>query len=154
MGKESTTKIVGAVFPIISEHASNLFDNHRNIFVKFTKMDLADNSIIIFYVSRQKLFVGEARILHSRILNPNVVWASYGEKIYLDKEDYNEYVKFSPVTREVRKMNKITVFELDDIKRYKEPSIPTIPVTSSGRFLTKELLKQIRSGNLKEEGAS
>jgi len=115
------------------------------VFVKFTRLNLDSGSTIVFYVSGEKLLVGEAKVGQIERLNPGVAWSRYKDRVFLDKEKYDEYVRISPVSKEERKMSEVTVFELENIRRYKKPVRSLYPVTSSGRYLTKEMINKIRS---------
>ena len=138
-------KIIGAIFPVLREHVSNLFGRDRGVFVKFTKLNLEIGSTIVFYVSREKLLVGEAKVDHIERLNPEVAWSRYKDRVFLDEEEYDEYVRVSPISKEERKMSEVTVFELENVRKYKRPVRSIYPVTSSGRYLTKEMIDKIRS---------
>ena len=139
------TKIIGAIFPVLREHVSNLFGRDRGVFVKFTKLNLKSDSTIVFYVSGEKLLIGEAKVRHIEKLNPNAAWSRYKDRVFLDEEEYDKYVRVSPISKEERKMNEITVFELENVRKYKKPVRSIYPVTSSGRYLTKEMIDKIRS---------
>jgi len=59
----TTDKTIGAVFPINSSQASRFFDEGRRVFVKFTNMsNFKTNSKIVFYVTKEKVLVGEGTI--------------------------------------------------------------------------------------------
>lgn len=138
-------EIVGAIFPVLPEHVPNLFDHGRNVFVKFTKLTkLRIGSTIVFYVSREKVLVGEGRVKVIEKLNPEVAWARYRDRIFLDKEEFDFYIEISPISGEERKMRKLAVFALNKVKKYRKPFRSIYPVTASGRYLTKEMVNEIR----------
>jgi len=138
-------EIVGAIFPVLPEHVPNLFDRGRNVFVKFTKLtNLTTGSTIVFYVSREKMLVGEGRVKVIEKLNPALAWSRYGDRIFLDKEEFDSYIEISPITREERRMRKLDVFVLDKVKKYGKPFRSIFPVTASGRYLTREMVDKIR----------
>lgn len=146
MSRESRrVKIVGAIFPILRKHISNLFSHDRVVFVKFTKMNLESGFTIVFYVSREKSLIGEAKVRHTERLSPDVAWSRYKNSLFLEEQEYNEYVRISPINKEKRKMSEVTVLELKNSRRYKKPVKPIYPVTPSGRYLTKQMVKKIRS---------
>jgi len=145
MSRENTkTKIVGAIFPILEEHVNNLFETGRNVFVKFTKLELIEGALIVFYVSRRKLLIGEARVAQIERLNPDVAWSRYNKRIFLDKKRYDEYVAISPIGKEKRKMREITVFELQTTRKYEKKVASIYTVTASGRYLSNEMIDEIR----------
>lgn len=144
-GQSRRIKIFGAIFPVLRKHVSDLFDGNRNVFVKFTKLNLPNDSIIVFYVSGEKLLIGEAKVRLTERLDPFVAWSRYKNRIFLVKEEYEDYVRVSPIGKKERRMEKITVFELENLRKYKKPAQSIYPVTSSGRYLTKEMVDKIRS---------
>lgn len=139
------TRVIGAIFPVSSEHVSNLFRYNRDVFVKFTILNLESGSTIVFYVSGEKLLIGEAKVDHIERLNPDIAWDRYKSRIFLDEEEYNKYAKISPISKKERKMSEVTVFELENRKKYKKPTRAIYPVTPSGRYLTKKMIDKIRS---------
>jgi hypothetical protein len=62
----------------------------------------------------------------------------------LDEEEYYSYTEISPISKEERKMRELTIFILNRVKRYEKPVRSIYPVTSSGRYLTKEMVDEIR----------
>lgn len=134
----------GAIFPILPEHGSNLLNRGRDIFVKFTRLKLDRGSTIVFYVPHRKVLIGEARVKHIEELDPNIAWTRYKNRLFLSQEEYNGYVAVSPVTKERRKMSEIMVFELDRITKYDALVRSTYPISSSGRYLTKNMIDGIR----------
>ena len=138
-------KIIGVIFPVLREHVCNLFSRDRDVFVKFTKWNLESGSTIVFYVSREKLLIGEAKVGNVERLNPDVAWSRYKDRIFLDEGEYDKYVRVSPISKEERKMSEVTIFELENMRKYKKPVGSIYPVTPSGRYLTKEMIDKIRS---------
>ena len=131
--------VLGATFPISSGAVESLFDQKRNIFVKFTKFKkLEKGSKIVFYVSKEKKFIGEGTVAKVEKINPEIAWIRYGKQIFLNKSKYNQYVVKSPISGNDRKMTEITVFLLKNLRRYRKPIKCTYNVTPSGRYLTKE----------------
>jgi len=138
-------EIVGAIFPVLPEHVPNLLDPGRDVFVKFTKLtNLRTGSTIVFYVSGEKVLIGEGRVKVVEKLNSEVAWSRYRDRIFLDKEDFDSYIEISPISGEERKMRKLTVFVLNKVKKYRKPFGSIYPVTASGRYLTKEMVNEIR----------
>ena len=138
-------KIIGAVFPLLREHVSSLFGRDRDVFVKFTLLNLKKGYTIVFYVSGEKLLIGEAKVKHIERLDPDIAWSRYKDRVFLNKEEYGQYVRISPINNEERKMSKVTIFELENVMKYKKPVKSMYPVTPSGRYLTKKMIHKIRS---------
>lgn len=135
---------VGCIFPILRHHVSNLFGKDQPVFVKFTRFKPENCSLIIFYVSGDKLLIGEANVENVERLDPNIVWSRYNDRLFLNQTEYNEYTKISPIGKTKRKIKEITVFELKDPRRY-ETSIKSIfTVPPSGRYLTQKMVREIR----------
>ena len=78
--------------------------------------------------------------------DPETAWISYEEQLFLNETEYNRYVVRSPISGKDRKMNRITVFVLKDLRKYKNPMKPVFKVTPSGRYLTNEEYKQLKKG--------
>jgi len=115
------------------------------VFVKFTRLNLKSGFTIVFYVSGEKLLIGEAKIDHIERLAPEVAWAHYKGRVFLDEEEYDKYVRVSPISKEQRKMGLVTIFELENVRKYKRPVRSIYPATPSGLYLTKEMIDRIRS---------
>jgi len=142
-------EIVGAIFPVLPEHVPNLFDHGRNVFVKFTKLtNLRTGSKIVFYVSREKVLVGEGKVKVIEKMNPKVAWSRYRGRIFLDEEEFDSYTEISPISGEKRKMRRVAVFVLNKVKKYRKPFRSIYPVTPSGRYLTKEMVNEIKELSL------
>lgn len=142
--KRKRTKIIGAIFPLLRAHVSSLFSRDRDVFVKFTMLNLKGGSIIVFYVSGEKVLIGEAKAYCVERLTPCLAWSQYSDRIFLDEEEYNSYVRVSPISKEKRRMKEITIFELENLRKYRKPIRSIYPVTASGRYLTKEMIDRIR----------
>ena len=137
------SSILGAIFPVSTKNVRPLFDQNRNIFVKFTKFaKLGKGSKIVFYRARK--LIGEGKIVRVERLDPRTAWIRYEKHIFLNQNEYNQYVERSPITGENRKMTVITVFVLEKLRRYKNPVKCRFTVTPSGRYLTKKIYRNIR----------
>ena len=146
--EHAQARITGAVFPLSSAQISNLFSCNRDVFAKFTKLNLERGSKIVFYISRQKMLAGEARVEKIEKLTPDVAWSRYKNRLILNKEEFDTYVRISPITKRERKMREITVFILANVKKYRKPIRSILPVTSSGRYLTNEIWDMLKNRRL------
>ena len=109
-------KIVGAIFPILPEHVSRLFEGNRDVFAKFSKFtNFRSGSVLVFYVSREKFLVGEGEIKDFERLDPEIAWSVCGDRIFLDKQDSDRYARISPIEKVDRKKKDITIFILRNI---------------------------------------
>jgi len=137
--------VFGAIFPISSEHVESLFDQKRNVFVKFTKFGkLKRGSKIVFYVSKEKLFIGEGTITKIEKTNPEIAWIRYGKQIFLNESEYNKYVSKSPISGKDRKMTEISIFFFKKLKKYRKPSKCMYHVTPAGRYIAREEYPRIK----------
>jgi len=143
--RKQSAQIAGAIFPILRKHILNLFGQDRNVFAKFTRLNLENEATIVFYVSGEGLLIGEAKVNHIERLDPDAAWFRYKDRIFLDEEEFNTYARISPVSKDKRIMTEITVFELENVRKYKRSIRSIYAITPSGRYLTKGMIKQIRS---------
>ncbi len=131
--------IIGAVFPVSEEHARRIFDEKRNIFAKYTKMIcLSKKSKIVFYVTGGGGIIGEGTVENTEKLEPELAWKTYRERLFLDLNEYEQYTLLSPISKRTRTSPQITIFVLNQIKKYKQSSRPNFSVTPSGKYLTRE----------------
>lgn len=138
---------MGAIFPISSENVMPLFDEGKTIFVKYTKFrKLEKGSKIVFYVSKEKILIGEGTAEKIEMVSPEIAWARYGKEMFLNKMQYNRYVTKSPVSGRNREMEEITVFVLKNLTKYRNPvQWKHHNITPSGRYLTREKYQRIRT---------
>jgi len=137
--KANAEKIVGAIFPISYLHIIRLLKDKKKIFVKFTRFKrLKKGSKIIFYASGEKLLVGEGTIANIEELDTETAWRRYEQLIFLTKEEYDNYVTKSPITRENRETSYITLFTLENLKEFRTPTKTIKPITPTGCYMTKE----------------
>jgi len=144
MKKANMDTIIGAIFPLSKFHINRFLKDKKTIFVKFTRFSqLKRGSKIIFYVSGEKLLVGEGTIENIEVLDTKTAWSRYYQQIFLTKDEYEQYVTTSPTTSENRKANIITLFTLKNLKAFKTPTKSTKPITPSGCYITKEEYKSL-----------
>lgn len=142
------------IFPIRPGHVSRFFDGKRNVFVKFTKMKLKKGMLLVFYVSREMVLAGEAKIAKVERLHPNVAWDSYRDRIFLNKEEYDQYVGVSPVGGEERKMKDVLVITLSSFRKYDPASRSPLSITPSGRYITKDMYNEIVKNSRVKSGVT
>jgi hypothetical protein len=138
-------QIIGAIYPVTTEQASNIFDKGKTVFVKFTKMtNLKPNSKIIFYVTKEKVLYGEATIRSANRMSPLEVWGKYGKDLFLNQDEYERYSNWSSVEKKSRTNTELTVFVLKNLNRYKHSPLFR-GITPSGRYLSEEEYCKITS---------
>jgi len=111
-------------------------------------LNLERGAKIIFYISRQITLAGESKVKKIEKLTPDVAWSRYKNRLIFNREEYDKYVRISPITKQERKMKEITVFELTNVRKYKRPIRSILPVTSSGRYLTNKILDMLKNRSL------
>jgi hypothetical protein len=133
------SSILGAIFPISSDHIERIFDQGRNIFLKFTNLNrLQKNSKIVFYVSRKKSLFGEGTIKMVERLDPKTAWARYGKDIFLNEDEFEDYITMSSVSGDKRRKNEIMVFVLKDLKKYHKTNPSKVKMTPAGCYFSRE----------------
>jgi hypothetical protein len=138
------TSIVGGVFPISSKHVSRIFDDGRTVFVKYTSFKkFKKNSKIIFCISKGKRLFGEGIIEGVERMDPKTAWSRFGQKIFLDEDEFEQYRVKSPIGGQSRMMSEITVYSLRGFRKYgKNIQLPT-GMTPAGHYMTNEEYKKI-----------
>jgi hypothetical protein len=133
-------KAFGAVFPILAEQASRFFDESRKVYVKYTNMTkLGENSKIVFYASKEnKKLIGVGTIESIERTTPKIAWSRYCGQIFLNEDEYNQYVSMSPVKGKKRDGLEITVFVLKNLREYRHSCQLSDTLTPAGRYLTRE----------------
>lgn len=131
------------IFPVRPGHVSRFFDEERDVFVKFIKMKLKKGMLLVFYVSKEMVLAGEAKITKVEQLHPDVAWDRYGDRIFLNKEEYDKYVGVSPIGGEERKMKDVSVLSLSSFRKYDPAFRSPLSITPSGRYITTEMYNEI-----------
>jgi hypothetical protein len=131
--------IEGAIFPISSKHANRIFYEGRIVFAKYTKFkNLRKNSKIIFYISKEKYLFGEGTIETIAKLDPKTAWALFGNKMFLNIDEFEQYTLKSPIGGKSRAMPEISVYLLKNLRVYSKNAQSSMPITPAGRYATKE----------------
>lgn len=126
---------IGVVFPMLPQHVHRVFDEKKDVFVKFSNLKkLIEGSKIVFYVSKKKVFVGEGVIENVKKLEPKEAWTRYRDRIFLTKEEYDNYVTRSPLGK--REPKPIMVYVLRELRRYKKPIPSRRRMTVAGYYVT------------------
>jgi hypothetical protein len=130
--------IVGAVFPVTVINASRIFDEGKTVFVKFTNMTkLKANSKIVFYISNDMKLIGEGTIKSIFKMSSQEAWSKYSQDLFLNQEEYEAYTSWSLIEKKRRKSTVVTVFVLENLRRY-DKSHPVKGITASGRYIWEE----------------
>ena len=110
-----------AVFSVSREHSASIFEGKRNVFVKYTNFGkLTKDSKIVFYISKEKILIGEGKIEKIYDATPDAIWARFGEQIFLDYSQYVQYTTVSPVEKMPRKKQLLKAFVLKEVRKYKQ----------------------------------
>jgi len=134
-------EIVGVTYPIPKQFMDRFFEG-KDVFIKPATVwkQLKPGMKFVFYQSHEDTgFVGEAKI--KRILlveNPMMLYETYGDRIFLKKEELKEYIKSQErwKSRKDKSKKKLwMVIELEDIKKYDKPIKPKRFVPVGGQYL-------------------
>ena len=133
---------IGALFPIRRENVEELFCKRKDVFIKFTSFKLVPEEIILFYVSGKGGIIGQGQIERVEEMDSESAWTNYGNRIYLDRAQYELYCRASPITGKVR-TRKLKVFLLKDKQRFRRRLVPLFKVTPAGRYITKAVFDKM-----------
>ncbi|MEM3872618.1 MAG: DUF365 domain-containing protein [Nitrososphaeria archaeon] len=143
-------KDVGIVFPVRPEHVHRIFDEKKNVFVKYfsrapKKLEdfrLKEGMKIIFYVSCSKRkLAGEAEIKNITFLTPNEVIEKYRERLFISEKELLKYVHRQPRRQHDK---PLLVLELENMRRYPEGITYHKNISMVGEYITKEVYKKFQ----------
>lgn len=128
---------VGYVFPIRSQHAIQIFEARKEVFVKFGLpfRKLKVGAKALFQVSGEKRLIGEAVIKSIERMTPEEAWEKYGTRLFLTREELLEYGRKTSLGKE-RKAKQLTVFRLGGIRKYAKPIFPKRRMTIAGYYIS------------------
>ena len=123
-------EIVGVTYPIPKQYMDRFFKEGKNVFVKPATVwkQLKPEMKLVFYQSHEDTgFVGEAKI--KRVVlseNPMQFFETFGDRIFLTKEELKEYIKSQERwgRRGSKKKKLWMAIELEEIKKYDKPVKP------------------------------
>lgn len=131
-------RVVGAVFPTLRELVDRMFVEKRNVFAKYVTWNstkLKPKNKVLFYVSRSsKEIVGEGKIEEIYFLTPSEALEKYGNRLFLNEEELQEYTLQRPSRNASKRM---LVLVLSNLTRYSKPHRFRKPITVAGQYLTK-----------------
>jgi len=133
-------KIVGVAFPIPKQFMDRFFREGKDVFIKPATLwkEIKPRMKFVFYQSHEDTgFVGEAKIKDIKLIDdPMKVFETYGDRVFLTKEELKEYVKSQERWgRKKEKRKKWLVIELEDIRKYDKPIKPKKFVPVSGQYI-------------------
>lgn len=138
------SEIVGVAYPIPKQFMDRFFKG-KDVFVKPATVwkQLKPGMKFVFYQSHEDTgFVGEAKI--KRVIlseNPMQFFETYGDRIFLTKEELKEYIKSQERWGRRKSKKKLWMaIELEDIKKYNKPIKPKRFVPVGGQYLRKDIL--------------
>jgi hypothetical protein len=132
----SERKIIGYLFPIPQRFVDRVFSGKRDVFIKPLRYRfLTAGKTVVFYNSDLHAIVGEAKIKQIVCSSPSDIWKEYQSRIFLQKDEFDDYVAMSPLGPRARRKN-MTAFVLRNVRKYPEPRKPPKRVTPSGYYLT------------------
>jgi hypothetical protein len=142
VSKEVGFDTVGIIFPLLPKHAERFLNDGKTVFVKFfgkerIPLRLRPGSKLFLYQSRgNKEIVGEARISLVESVRASDVVAKYGERLFLEQLEFEEYVG----SRGDKIMLALVV---GDVRRYVVPLVLNKSVTMAGRYMTRRMYREI-----------
>jgi hypothetical protein len=142
LSKEVASETVGIIFPLLPKHVERFLNEGKTVFVKFfgkerIPLRLRPGSKLFLYESRgNKEIVGEARITRVESVRASDVVAKYGARLFLEQLEFEEYVGN-------RGDKTMLALVLRDVRRYAIPLSLKKSVTMAGRYMTREMYKEI-----------
>lgn len=134
-------KVVGVIFPVPGKFVDRLLHENRNVFVKYTKLNVVPGDKVVFYASQgAKELVGEGIIQVVEFLTPNEAFEKYGGKIFLDRDELMKYATQVPGRKLTKKM---LVVVLSGVKAYAPRLEFMRPITMAGQYLTQDGCKEL-----------
>ena len=127
----------GYLFPIPHRFVERIFSDNKDVFVKLSMYRLlTKGKTLVFYDSGGEIHavVGQAKIKQTIYADPDVIWKELGPRIFLNKDEFDQYVEKSPLGPRLKK-KKMTAFILEQTKKYSEPRKPDKRVTPAGYYL-------------------
>jgi hypothetical protein len=131
-----TNKIVGAVFPLPHKMVERLLSKEKDIFAKFGRFKhLSKGQKLLFYDSSIHAIVGEAAIEEVIYADPSTVRAKYGSRLFLDSNEFGEYIAKTPLGSRDVQSKIMTICILKNPKRYQDPQKPAKKMNMIGHYI-------------------
>ena len=132
-----TTGIRGAVFPVPHRFVDRLFSKKKDVFVKIGYFRfLRSGQRLVFYDSGIRKLIGEARIREISYHEPETIWKMYGNRIFLEKDEFNAYIMTSPLGYPRKpERSKLTAITFRQAHRYSIPKVSSRRMTIAGYYL-------------------
>lgn len=130
--------IIGVIFPLPERVIKFMFENNRNVFVKYTthghlqksKLKLEKGMNIYFYQSgSNKIIVGEAIIEHTEFLSMDQILEKYANRLLTTEDELRDYSKG-------REEKPALILGLANLIKYEKEIKLSVPVTMAGLYLT------------------
>lgn len=140
--KEEPPEVAGFIFPLLPCHLPRFFQERKTVFVKFFGRDqiprrLRPGHRLFFYQSGGcKEIVGESRIVQISSAKVEEVLARFGNRMFLTRSEFEEYVS-------KRKGERLLVLVLKDTKKYAVPMRLGKSPTMAGQYMTNEMLRKM-----------
>ena len=138
-------EIKGVVYPIPKEIINSLFEQGKNIFVKFTTHEPSKKTIIklkegmklyLYESHSDNCIIGEANISKVDYLSLDETLKTHKEKLMIPEQKLREYSRG-------REDKKLLILSLKDIRLYSTPKITKKRITMAGQYITSENKKGI-----------
>jgi hypothetical protein len=135
--------IIGIVLPILPEHVSRVFNENRNVLVKYVskiprkpgKMRLQVGMKVVFYVSRSgRRLAGEGEISFVEFVSMQDAVAKYGGRLLLSESELNSYARQQPRRTE----KPILALGLKKLRAYASGITYHKNISMVGEYLTRD----------------
>lgn len=127
-------KVKGVVFPLADPVAKNGVEEERDVFMKFTKLNVEPGLTLFLYASGDegpRKIIAIAEITEIDTLPANQAWDKYGESMFPTESEFNDYIKN-------RESKTITAIILDQVKLLDEPIDPPGNITVAGLYVDED----------------
>jgi len=129
-------KIVGAVFPLPHRAIERLLSKEKDAFAKFGRfLHLSKGQKMLFYDNSVQAIVGEATIEKVVHMKPSDVWAKYGHRLFVNKDEFDEYLSTTPLGPRDLKNKVMTICLLKDPQKYANAKKPARKMNMIGHYL-------------------
>jgi hypothetical protein len=132
--------IIGVIFPLPERVIKFMFENSRDVYVKYTthghlqksKLKLEKGMNIYFYQSgSNKIIVGEGKIEHTEFLSMDQILEKYANRLLTTEDELKDYSKG-------REDKRALVIEFTNLIKYEEEIKLLVPITMAGLYLTEK----------------
>lgn len=121
-------KFLAITRPIPTEYATRIYNKNKTVFVgkTYPRQAVAGDKFVLYESHGARAYTGWADIKNIEELKPSDITRKYGEKLIISPEELKKYAKGR---------NLMTVIELENFKKFKNPVKPKRFVSISGKYI-------------------